>query len=84
MCDALRELFADELLEGREEGRAEGMSGEIRIIRRKAEKGMDSAEISELMEMDEERTNQIISLLLAYPSEDDTQIAKRYLAAKAG
>ena len=67
-----------ERMEGREEGLIEG---EVRIIRKKLEKGLTVEEIADLLETEESYTRQIAELLSQYPEEQDPQIAERFFAS---
>lgn len=78
MCDALKELFADELEESRVVGFQNGKANEIRIIRRKLEKGLTAGEIAGWLELDEDYIRQIEALIEGYPKESDMEIAGRY------
>ena len=69
--------------EGREEGRRDGYaSGKaelIRIIRKKREKGISSAETAGFLEMKEEEIRKIFSLLDEDPDAADLEIARKTL-----
>lgn len=69
--------------EGREEGRRDGYaSGKaelIRIIRKKKEKGISSAETAGFLEMKEEEIRKIFSLLDEDPDAADLEIARKAL-----
>lgn len=82
MCDALKELFADELEESWGKGKLvefqNGKANEIRIIRRKLEKGLTAGEIAGLLELEADYISQIEALIEAYPEESDVEIAGRY------
>ena len=69
--------------EGREEGRRDGYaSGKaelIRIIRKKKEKGISSAETAGFLEMEEEEIRKIFSLLDEDPDAADLEIARKTL-----
>ena len=73
-----------ERMEGKEEGRAEGKANEIRIIRKKLEKGLSSAEIAEILEVEESYISQIAGLCGSYPDESDQEIAARYFKEVEG
>ena len=60
MCDALEELFADELKRRVECGR---MSFFVSLIRKKQEKGMAVDEIVDVLETDEELVRKMCHLL---------------------
>ena len=64
-------------LEGRAEGQAEGKAGEIHIIRRKLEQGMETQQVAEWMELKDEYVKTIEVLCKENPGLDDLEIAKR-------
>lgn len=70
--------------EGMEEGRAEGLAkgreeGIIAIIRRKREKGMDAAAISDLLELEDGYVQKVIELLEEKENRTDVQVAELLL-----
>lgn len=90
-AEGLAEGRTEGLAEGRAEGRAEGhingrieeKANEIRLIRRKLEKTLSSAEIADWMEVDEEYISSLAALIEAYPEETDIQISERYFTQKS-
>ena len=68
--------------EGRVEGQAEGKAGEIHIIRRKLEQGMETQQIAEWMELEEEYIKSIETLCRENLKLNDVEIAKQYLRGK--
>ena len=89
MCDALRELFADEL-EKREEcgiergiergikqGREQGvLLNLVYQVRRKKNKGMAVEEIAEILEADEQLVRKMYQVLESHPDNSDTEIVE--------
>ena len=76
MCNALRELFADEL----EQANAQGVSaGGIGYIRSMYRHQLTVENIAELIDRSKEYVARIISLITAHPTEDDLMIARRLL-----
>ena len=69
-------------LEGKAEGQAEGKAGEIHIIRRKLEQGMETQQIAEWMELEEEYIKSIETLCRENLKLNDVEIAKQYLRGK--
>lgn len=62
--------------EGKREGKREAETG----IVRKLSSSMDSGKIAELLEMDVQYVEQIVTFLKEYPDENDEQIASRMIA----
>lgn len=69
MCKA----FEDYRLEGKLEGKLEER---VAFIRKKYNKGMDAEDISDLLEIDINEVERIISLFCEYPDEDDLFIVR--------
>ena len=65
--------------EGKRDGYASGKAELIRIIRKKKEKGMSSAETAGFLEMKEEEIRKIFSLLDEDPDAADLEIARKAL-----
>ena len=65
--------------EGKKDGYASGKAELIRIIRKKKEKGMSSAETAGFLEMKEEEIRKIFSLLDEDPDAADLEIARKAL-----
>lgn len=71
---------AEGLAKGKEEGRAEGRAeGIIAIIRRKRDKGMDAAAISDLLELEDGYVQKVIELLEEKENRTDVQVAELLL-----
>lgn len=67
---------AEGLAKGKEEGWAEGI---IAIIRRKRDKGMDAAAISDLLELEDGYVQKVIELLEEKENRTDVQVAELLL-----
>lgn len=65
--------------EGKRDGYASGKAELIRIIRKKKEKGISSAETAGFLEMKEEEIRKIFSLLDEDPDAADLEIARKTL-----
>ena len=65
--------------EGKRDGYASGKAELIRIIRKKKEKGISSAETAGFLEMEEEEIREIFSLLDEDPDAADLEIARKAL-----
>ena len=65
--------------EGKKDGYASGKAELIRIIRKKKEKGISSAETAGFLEMKEEEIRKIFSLLDEDPDAADLEIARKAL-----
>ena len=85
MCDALRELFADELEKreergierGIEQGREQGvLLNLVYQVRRKKNKGMAVEEIAEILEADEQLVQKMYQALALHPENTDTEIVE--------
>ena len=85
MCDALRELFADELEKreecgierGIEQGREQGvLLNLVYQVRRKKNKGMAVEEIAEILEADEQLVQKMYQALELHPENTDTEIVE--------
>ncbi len=87
MCNALRELFAEELKEASEQGMAKGVAqgisqgsaGGIGYIRSMYRHHLTVEKIAELIDQSKEYVSGIIALITEYPAEDDIAIARRLL-----
>ena len=81
MCEALRELFADELLECKEKGMEQGaMLKLISLVRKKQQKGIPSAEIAELLEEDVEQVHKIYQIIQDHAEYTDEEVCQVCLA----
>ena len=81
MCEALRELFADELVECKEKGMEQGaMLKLISQIRKKQQKGIPSAEIAELLEEDVELVHKIYQIIQEHAEYTDEEVCQVCLA----
>lgn len=75
MCDALRELFADELEEREERGVKRGKEiSLISQVHKKYEKGLSAEEIAEIFEEDLNLVGEICQALQAHPESTDEDI----------
>ena len=74
-----RMIREEGIKEGKRDGYASGKAELIRIIRKKKEKGMSSAETAEFLEMEEEEIRKIFSLLDEDPDAGDLEIARKAL-----
>ena len=81
MCEALRELFADELVECKEKGMEQGaMLKLISLVRKKQQKGILSAEIAELLEEDVEQVHKIYQIIQEHAEYTDEEVCEVCLA----
>ena len=85
MCELLDKYWNSGVAQGRNEGRTEGISvgkteNSVATIRSMYKHKLSAEAIAELISQSLESINQIISLFLQYPDEDDLSIAKRLLA----
>lgn len=80
MCEALRELFADELYEREEAGKATGKAEVVAQIRKKWHKNCSPTEAAEALELEENYTSRIMNLIQENPELDDFHIALQLLA----
>ena len=89
MCDALRELFADELEKreergiergiecGIEQGREQGiLLNLVSLVRKKQKKGMAVEEIAEILEADLQLVQKMYHVLELHPEHTDTEIVE--------
>ena len=85
MCDALRELFADELEKreecgierGIEQGREQGiLLNLVSLVRKKQKKGMTVEEIAEILEADVQLVQKMYQVLELHPENTDTEIVE--------
>jgi len=81
MCDALRELFADELEKreecGIEQGREQGiLLNLVSLVRKKQKKGMAVEEIAEILEADVQLVQKMYQALELHPENTDTEIVE--------
>ncbi|MBT9775052.1 3-isopropylmalate dehydrogenase [Clostridium sp. MCC353] len=83
MCEALRELFADELAEREERGLERGLENGIErgtrlklisIVRKKLEKGLSASEIAELLEEEEDAVHRIYSAIQEHAGCTDEEV----------
>lgn len=80
MCDALRELFADELEERENKGIEKGlergkMAKLINQVMRKRERGQSAARIAEDLMEPEEVVQKLYDLIGRYPDSDEESIS---------
>lgn len=75
------QAWDDMILDGKEEGKAEGKAIEIHTIRRKLEKGLSAMEIADWMETETAYIEKISALCEAHPNDTDIQIAGAYFAS---
>ena len=75
MCEALRELFADELVECEEKGIERGaMLKLISQIRKKQQKGLSVAEIAEILEEEPELVSKIYQTIQGHMESTDEEV----------
>lgn len=78
MCDALMELFADELAEREERGIERGSIMKlVSLVRRKQQKGASVNLIAEILEENVELIQRIYQCLIECPEYSDEEICKR-------
>lgn len=77
MCDALRELFADELVEREEKGRERGVLLKlISLVHKKQQKGIQPETIADMLEEDVETIQKIYQLIQMHPECTDEEICE--------
>lgn len=85
MCEALRELFADELKEKEEVGLERGALLKLfSLTRKKIQKGLLVKEIAEILEEPEPLIRAIVQVMNKYPDGTDEDICGYLITEGAG
>ena len=83
MCEALRELFADDLRESREEGITEGRNaGRIELVIKKYQKGYTAEATADMLEEPVSRIQQIYDIIEKSAPDYDTESIYKEFRAK--
>lgn len=84
MCEALRELFADDLRESREKGRNEGAAEKIiENVIKKYRKGCTAEETADMLEEEPTLVQQIYDAIEQYAPDYDVEKLYKVLQEKA-
>jgi len=77
MCDALRELFADELEQKERDGLEKGAFLKlVSLVRKKVQKGIPVTVIADVLEENQEQIGRICQCILDHPEKTDEDVCK--------